>query len=194
MSLLPRLCLLIALSGLSSGCQTNPTASGAGDVTPNAVTGDTIEVTALDAPPAASSAPPASVAAAGLATPPADAAAPLPGPAQGAPLPAPDSAVTGEADAPSAPEATAAEVAPPPPPKSELQIACERKRGKWADTGGGLKVCIRPTRDGGKRCTRESQCQGLCLARSGTCSPVEPLLGCNEILQDNGTRATQCIE
>jgi hypothetical protein len=55
-------------------------------------------------------------------------------------------------------------------------------------------ICQFTTRDGGKRCTRESQCEGLCLARSGTCAPVEPLMGCHDILQDNGTRATQCIE
>ena len=55
-------------------------------------------------------------------------------------------------------------------------------------------ICIQPTRDGGKRCTRESQCDGVCLARSGTCAPVKPLLGCNEVLQDNGVRATLCIE
>jgi hypothetical protein len=83
---------------------------------------------------------------------------------------------------------------PEPPPKSDLQIACERKRGSWIDTGGGLMICQFTTRDGGKRCTRESQCEGLCLARSGTCAPVEPLMGCHDILQDNGTRATQCIE
>lgn len=200
MSLLPRLCLMLVLAGLASGCQTGPTATAAGDVTPNAVTGGVIEVTALDAPPAAAPAPSATGTAAEIAVAePAVAAAPE----GAAPLPEAEPLVAGaeplaepaEASAEAAaPEAAEAEVAPPPPPKSERQIACERKRGTWEDTGGGLMVCIRPTGDGGKRCTRESQCEGLCLARSGTCAPLDPLLGCHDILQDNGARATQCFE
>jgi len=162
-------------------------------VTPNAVTGDAIEVTALDTPPPAA----APVVAEAAGTAPAEAAATAVAPtpaAEPAPAPVTDpaaaGAVTDEAVAPAEP----AEVAPPPPPKSDRQIACERKRGNWADTGGGLMICMLPTRDGGKRCTRESQCEGVCLARSQTCAPVKPLMGCNEILQDNGSRATLCIE
>jgi hypothetical protein len=190
---------MLVLAGLASGCQTGPTTTAAGDVTPNAVTGGVIEVTALDAPPAAAPTPSAAGAVAEI---PAELAV---APANGAEAPLPEAeplaagtdplAEPAEASAEAAaPEASAAEVAPPPPPKSELQIACERRRGTWEDTGGGLMVCIRPTRDGGKRCTRESQCEGLCLARSGTCSPLDPLLGCHDILQDNGARAIQCFE
>jgi lipoprotein-anchoring transpeptidase ErfK/SrfK len=204
---------MLALSGFSSGCQTNSIVQGTGDVTPNAVTGDAIEVTALDALPATSTAsaaaPSAVVAAAGVATQTPEGAAPAPGSASeltgAAPLPTtaeatamPETDKTGTetagTEAAEALEDPEAEAAPPPPPKSELQIACERKRGTWENTDGGLKVCIRQTRDGGKRCTRESQCEGLCLARSGTCAPVQPLLGCHDILQDDGTRATQCLE
>jgi hypothetical protein len=191
MSLLPRLCLLLALTGLASGCQPTPAAQGPGDVTANAVTGDPIEVTALDAP-----APPsASATAAALSSAPPQGTAPPAGPEVAADEPAPipasdDAAETGDEAQAVAEE----EVVPPPEPKSPEQIACERKRGSWADTGNGLKTCITRTRDGGKRCTRESQCEGLCLARSGTCAPAKPLLGCNEILQDNGARVTLCIE
>jgi hypothetical protein len=198
MSLLPRLCLLFALTGLASGCQVGAPVPGPDDVTPNAVTGDAIEVTALDAPPPAA----AQIAAAELAAVPAGKAAsttpeaeplvPVSGTAE---VPAADATAV-ETPATSTAEAApeAAEAIPPPPPKSDRQIACERKRGTWEDTGGGLMICIQPTRDGGKRCTRESQCEGLCLARSGTCAPVRPLLGCHDILQDDGSRATQCIE
>lgn len=192
MTLLPRLCLVLALMGLVSGCQPGGTSPGATDVTPNAVTGDAIEVTALDSPP-----PAAAVVAQTEATAPAEAAAAAiaaPATAEPAPEPAVDAAAAGAATNEAEVAAEAVEVAPPPPPKSDRQIACERKRGTWADTGGGLMICIVPTRDGGKRCTRESQCEGLCLARSQTCAPVDPLMGCNEILQDNGTRATLCIE
>jgi hypothetical protein len=184
---------MLALVGLVSACQPGGTSPGATDVTPNAVTGGAIEVTALDSPPPAA----APAVAATEATAPAEAATaavPATAAAEPAPVPAADTAVADAATNEAEVAAEAVEVAPPPPPKSDRQIACERKRGTWADTGGGLMICIVPTRDGGKRCTRESQCEGLCLARSQTCAPVDPLMGCNEILQDNGTRATLCIE
>lgn len=190
MSLLPRSCLLIALTGFLFACQVSTPVTG--DVTPNAVAGDAIEVTALDDAAAA----PVPVVAGGLATAPAQETAP-PAPVAETPVPAPVPVADAAEDAPAvaaAPETEPAEVVPPPPPKSPLQIACERKRGRWADTGGGLKTCVVPTRDGGERCTRENQCEGVCLARSGTCAPAIPMLGCNDILQDNGVRATECIE
>lgn len=186
MSLLPRLFLMLALMGLVPGCQPGGTSPVAADVTPNAVTGDAIEVTALDAPPSAAA--PVVAEAAATAVPATAMPEPAPGPATDET--SVNAAAAGEAEAVAEP----VEAAPPPPPKSERQIKCERKRGTWADTGGGLMICMLPTRDGGKRCTRESQCDGVCLARSKTCAPVEPLLGCNEILQDDGSRATLCIE
>lgn len=194
MSLLPRLCLMLALMGLVSGCQLGQTAPEAGDVTPNAVMGDAIEVTALDTPPPATAPTEAQrpgAASAGEGAPPVPVTAPQePAPVAAADTAAADAVAAGKAEA----AAEATEAIPPPPPKSGRQIACERKRGSWVDTGGGLMICMLPTRDGGKSCTRESQCEGVCLARSRTCAPVEPLLGCNEILQDNGSRATLCIE
>ncbi len=89
----------------------------------------------------------------------------------------------------------AAEPAPPTEPKSDAQIACERKGQIWSQVGkGALSACLQRTRDSGKRCTKESQCEGQCLARSGTCAPIKPLLGCNEVLQENGARVTLCID
>ena len=182
--------LALVMTQLVAACQVGQQAGGAaveGDVTPNAVTGAAIEVTALDAPPGSA---------------PADAAVPVadvaPG-ADGTALPQGDdpAAVAAAAAAVLAPVPETAEVVvePPPPPKSEQQLACEKRDGIWSGTGKGqLRACVFQTRDGGKRCTRESQCEGLCLARSGTCSPIKPLFGCNEIFQDNGARVTQCIE
>jgi hypothetical protein len=191
MTLFPRLCLLLALASATLGCQVTPKASGPEDVTANAVAGDAIEVTALDAPATAATTP------AGLPTTPAQGAAPPPPPVTAVAEPAPVPAAGGTVTEAAAPEPEVVpEVVPEPPPKSELQIACERKRGRWVGTGigGGLMICQFTTRDGGKSCTRESQCESLCLARSGTCAPVKPLLGCQEILQNDGSRATQCLE
>lgn len=89
------------------------------------------------------------------------------------------------------------EVAPelPPPSRSPQQIACERSGGRYALAGTtGLRTCVRPTRDSGKQCRRESDCEGLCLARSGTCAPAVPLFGCHDILQDDGRRVTLCLD
>jgi hypothetical protein len=79
--------------------------------------------------------------------------------------------------------------------KTPTQIACEKKGGSYARAGGsGSYACVRQTRDGGKRCRKESDCEGLCLARSGSCAPITPLFGCQDILQQDGLRVTQCVD
>jgi hypothetical protein len=183
--------LFVCVTGLLAACQVSGPGKGPTDagVTPNAVNGDAIEVTALDALPGDATAPPAPPGAAAAG---ADKAA-----AQGSPLP-PDP----QTAAPTEPTTEVGEPAPTPDlsvepvtPKSEKQLACEKKRGKWAKVGkGGGRACIFQTKDAGKHCERESQCEGVCLARSGTCSPFKPLYGCNEILQDNGARVTLCLD
>lgn len=77
--------------------------------------------------------------------------------------------------------------------QQQAQEECARAGGQLARRGGtdALTCLIRP-RDAGKSCTRKSDCEGQCLARSGTCSPVIPLLGCYEVLLDSGARVTEC--
>lgn len=98
------------------------------------------------------------------------------------------------ADAPAEGAAeVSAEAAPPPP--SPQALACQRRGGAYrAIRPGGPRTCLMQTGEGTKRCTRQTDCKGQCLARSGTCSPITPLFGCNEILQADGRRATLCIE
>lgn len=178
------LILSLGLAGLLSACVVpGPGTTRPDGVTPNAVTGGAIEVTALDALPADPGATPATAEA-------------VPGPDDGtkaqsaAPETLAEPAV--EPSAEPAPQPDLAE-AVPKVVKSDLQLACEKKKGTWSSAGGKLRICIFNTKDAGKQCTRESQCEGACLARSGTCSPIRPLLGCNEILQDDGARVTLCI-
>lgn len=159
-----------------------PVGSGEGGPAPLAT--DAISVTAL--PPA------------GAAAPAAPAVAEVTAAETGTAAPAPDKAVA-PADAPApevdTPAAAPAEAAPPPPPLSPEALACQRRGGSYlAAREGGARTCVRPTGEGTKRCTRESDCKGQCLARSGTCAPVTPLLGCNDILQANGQRATLCVD
>ncbi len=75
------------------------------------------------------------------------------------------------------------------------RAACLKKDGRFAPAGpGGGLICYENTRDANKSCSRESDCEGLCLARSRTCAPVKPLFGCNEVLTDSGRAATICID
>lgn len=78
---------------------------------------------------------------------------------------------------------------------SPEEVACLKTGGIWSGAGvSGAKACVKLTRDGGKSCRRERDCEGYCLAQSMTCAPATPMFGCNEILQDNGVRVTLCID
>jgi len=87
---------------------------------------------------------------------------------------------------------------PPPPPEPPLLVqeraACLRAGGQMMLRGGGIHSCIQPTRDAGRACTSASDCQGLCLARSGTCAPYQPLFGCHEVFTVPGRRETLCVD
>ena len=73
--------------------------------------------------------------------------------------------------------------------------ACERSGGRWALAIGKTSfVCYRNLSDAHTPCRSENDCEGLCLARSRTCSPVTPFFGCHEVLSPTGVRQTLCIE
>jgi len=77
----------------------------------------------------------------------------------------------------------------------QQQKACEDRGGRWGRGGvAGFYVCYETTRDAGRSCSAGTQCEGLCLARSRTCTPVQPLYGCHDILMDNGSRGAICID
>ena len=100
-----------------------------------------------------------------------------------------------EPDPEAATETPPAAAAPPPAPLSASALACQKKGGRYIKTGSGdLRACVKVTGEEGKRCTRETDCIGSCLARSETCAPVKPLFGCNEILQADGRRVTLCLD
>jgi hypothetical protein len=108
-----------------------------------------------------------------------------------------EAAATAKAPKMSAEARVADTPATPPPPepvKSPSQIVCEKKGGRFAKAGNATPVvCVRETRDGGKSCRRETDCEGLCLARSRSCSPITPVLGCQESLTRDGLRVTECV-
>lgn len=150
----------------------------------NPITGDAVEVTTLAAPPGAGQA----VAGRPVAAEPAKAK-----PGEVEPGKA-DPAAVDPAKQPSAPAVTELEVVEKPPLSPE-ELACIKKGGTWSGAGfAGAKACVKLTRDGGKSCKREKDCEGYCLAKSKTCAPVTPMFGCNEIVQDNGMVVTLCID
>jgi hypothetical protein len=105
--------------------------------------------------------------------------------------------VAEEPAAPPTPPEPPADAAPVPAaaPPSPEQLVCERRGGRFMRAGQtGAMACVRTTRDAGKQCRRGSDCEGVCLARSGTCAPLAPLFGCHEILQNDGSRVTQCLD
>lgn len=75
------------------------------------------------------------------------------------------------------------------------RAACEKDGGRWGKIAGrDAFICYRTTSDANKSCSSKRDCEGLCLARSRTCAPQTPLLGCNEVLSSSGIRQTLCIE
>lgn len=75
------------------------------------------------------------------------------------------------------------------------QAACSDDGGSWGKGGkaGGF-VCYRETDDANRRCTAATDCEGFCLARSGTCAPVTPVFGCSDVLNSLGARSTLCVD
>lgn len=192
---MPRLLAPLLALALLSACQLSlPGRDRAPDAAANPVTGGAITTTTLDAPapPATAATPPAAN------TPTATAASPTD------PRPQARPATAGQAPESTTAEATAevpaeptAEPAPEIPAalKSPSQIACEDYDGTWARAGdGGGMACVYQTRDGGKRCDSKDDCEGECLARSRTCSPIQPLFGCNAVLLDTGAEVTLCLD
>ncbi len=71
--------------------------------------------------------------------------------------------------------------------------ACVAQGGQWLG-GQGARTCVLRTGDGGKPCQSGADCEGACLARSQSCAPARPLLGCNEIVLESGLRVSECVE
>lgn len=85
------------------------------------------------------------------------------------------------------------------PPVGEARMdvfhkQCIKSGGDYLRFGTGKTfICEAVPGDAGKYCTKASDCESACLARSHSCAPVKPLLGCNDVLTDDGSTVTQCI-
>lgn len=77
----------------------------------------------------------------------------------------------------------------------QARASCERQGGRFGPTPSkNAFVCYVTLKDANERCASADDCSGLCLARSRTCSPIEPFFGCHDVLLRGGQRATQCVE
>ena len=180
MRLLPLLFVLILTACIAAapGKSDKPSA-----VPENPITGGAITVTTLDA------ATPGQV---GVPR-------PKPNPALIAPnRDVVDHAKDGDVPEPAAepPVSEPAATAPVAPARtvSAAEKTCIRQGGTWGPAGKAGETCTKLTKDSGKQCDAESDCEGYCLARSRTCAPFTPMFGCNEILQDNGVQVTLCLD
>ncbi len=88
----------------------------------------------------------------------------------------------------------------PTGPQGKALSAAERTEclAKGGSVGrGGLlpdEICFLPQPDAGKSCTKQSDCEGTCLADTRTCSKVTPIFGCFEFLDETGQKVGICID
>lgn len=82
----------------------------------------------------------------------------------------------------------------PPTQTEAAEATCLAEGGEWISRGPARMFCERQTRDGGASCQTSSDCETVCLARSRTCAPVTPLLGCHQVLGRSGSVSTLCTE
>lgn len=78
-----------------------------------------------------------------------------------------------------------------PDPVPEAQIDCP---GGTVVQGLAGPVCAKPTADAGKACSKASDCSGACMAETMTCSEVTPLLGCHEVVMEDGQKVGLCVD
>ncbi len=94
---------------------------------------------------------------------------------------------------------------PPPPDNSSDAVKCRSENGIWGRWGlAPVSSCRHRTKDGGKACTSSSQCEGKCIAKTGTaegtktsgeCSGTREILGfCGSFVENGVAEKTICID
>ncbi|TMV35566.1 hypothetical protein FGG78_44445 [Thioclava sp. BHET1] len=88
---------------------------------------------------------------------------------------------------------------PKPPPVGPARL--DQARAQCAAKGGRFErasaksgyFCFTTPKDAGKVCLRSSDCSTSCLAKSHTCAPVSPLIGCHMLLDAAGNQVNECL-
>ena len=74
-----------------------------------------------------------------------------------------------------------------------VRAACLASDGRFSAPASDQGfICFLTPPDAGKSCLKSTDCTAECLARSRTCTPITPLLGCHEIFTATGYVVTQC--
>lgn len=82
-----------------------------------------------------------------------------------------------------------------PNAEEQQREVCLKSGGDFRAAGLGARmICFTTPRDAGQACTKATDCDSACLARSRTCAPVQPLIGCNAILDNAGREVTLCVD
>ncbi len=112
--------------------------------------------------------------------------------AEAAPEPEPEPETEAETEAEPIPEPEAE----PDARFAAARAICKKDGGRFgrAPGGGEARICFRTPRDANEPCRTGADCEGACLARSRTCAPILPLLGCHDVILSNGLRATECVQ
>jgi hypothetical protein len=83
----------------------------------------------------------------------------------------------------------------------EARAQCEAAGGRVGR--GGLfpdDVCFTTMADGGKACSRKTDCEGMCLADTlgedtgATCAKESPMFGCFDFYDEQGERIGICVD
>jgi hypothetical protein len=113
--------------------------------------------------------------------------------------------------------ATAARGLPPPagpaPAAPTERAACDAAGGTWGKFGMlPAERCNLPTRDGGRACRRQADCEGACIAdvtdaerdalgrggppieREGKCAEWRLVFGCLPLVEDGRVETVVCID
>jgi len=84
----------------------------------------------------------------------------------------------------------------------EQRANCEAQGGTVERILTAMEACVRPTSDGGKPCTDNSQCEGVCIAPSGakkdsivtgTCATDIGRMGCLNVVLKGKASGEACF-
>lgn len=90
--------------------------------------------------------------------------------------------------------------------KAEYEREERRWRARCSEQGkqvyrGGINgwFCANPTTDAGQECRASTECESACLlpderARRGQCAALTTILGCFEMLDDQGEKVVLCVD
>lgn len=84
--------------------------------------------------------------------------------------------------------------------EARIRAQCDAMGMQTLAGGSDGWYCARATADAGKACTRETDCEGFCMAgaepsaRLGQCSAATVFVGCRPILDPSGERIELCVD